>query len=154
MKERLDRTDRLILKSLQADGRITNADLARKVGLSPPSMLQRVRKLENKGLIKAYAASLDQELLGFSVTVFAMVSLSMHQDKPIDIFVEEVLKIPEVMECHHVSGDFDFLLKVVARDIHDYERVVREQLTAIQPVGKIHSAFVLRSNKETNALPL
>lgn len=154
MKERLDRADRNILKLLQEDGRITNADLARKVGLSPPSMLQRVRKLEMRGYIKSYTTKLNQDALGFHITVFAMVSLSMHQDKPIDQFVEAVSAMPEVMECHHVSGDYDFLLKIIAKDMHDYERIVRDQLASIKSLAKIHSCFVLRSNKESEVLPV
>lgn len=154
MKERLDTADRNILRLLQEDGRITNADLARKVGLSPPSMLQRVRRLEQKGFVKQYTAQLDPEKLGYSLQVMAMISLSMHQDQPIENFLEEVMSIPEVLECQHVSGDFDFLLKIVALDIHDYERTVRERLSKIKSIGKIQSCFVLRSNKSSSALPI
>lgn len=154
MKERLDSADRNILKLLQEDGRITNADLARKVGLSPPSMLQRVRRLEQKGFIKGYTANLDAEMLGFSLHVMAMISLSMHQDKPIEHFINEIMTIPEVMECYHVSGDFDFMLKIVAKDMHDYERILRDHLSTIKAIGKIHSCFVLRTNKEAQSLPV
>lgn len=154
MKDRLDRADKHILRLIQEDGRISNADLARKVGLSPPSMLQRVRKLEQGGFVKGYSARLDGEKLGFSILVFAMVSLSLHQDKPIDQFIAAVQEVPEVLECYHVSGDYDFMLKITARDMHDYERVLREKLAAIKVVGKVHSCFVLRVNKETDSLPL
>lgn len=154
MKERLDTADRNILKLLQEDGRITNADLARKVGLSPPSMLQRVRRLEQKGLIRGYSAQLDPEKLGYTLQIIAMIGLSMHQDKPIEVFIDEVMDIPEVLECHHVSGDYDFMLKIVAKDMHDYERVLRDHLSTIRAVGKIHSCFVLRTNKEARAIPL
>lgn len=150
----MDRADRHILRLMQEDGRISNADLARKVGLSPPSMLQRVRKLEQGGFVKGYSARLDGEKLGFSILVFAMVSLSLHQDKPIDQFIAAVQEVPEVLECYHVSGDYDFMLKITARDMHDYERVLREKLAAIKVVGKVHSCFVLRVNKETDSLPL
>lgn len=154
MKERLDGADRNILRLLQEDGRITNADLARRVGLSPPSMLQRVRRLEQKGLIKGYTATIDPEKLGFSITVMAMVSLAMHQDQPIDHFLKAVSSIPEIMECYHVSGDHDFMLKIVAKDMHDYERIVREHLSTIKAIGKIHSCFVLRANKQATAYPI
>jgi Lrp/AsnC family leucine-responsive transcriptional regulator len=154
MKERLDKADRHILRLLQEDGRISNADLARKVGLSPPSMLQRVRKLEQKKLVKGYTAVLDAEGLGFGLTVIAMVSLALHQDQPIDQFITEIESVPEVLECHHVSGDFDFMLRIVAKDMHDYERIMREHIASIKAVGKIHSCFVLRTTKESSALPV
>ncbi len=154
MKERLDQADRHILRLLQEDGRITNADLARQVGLSPPSMLQRVRRLEQKGLIKGYSAQLDPEKLGYSLQVLAMIGLAMHQDQPIENFISQVENVPEIMECSHVSGDYDFLLKIVAKDMHDYERIVRDHLSCIKSVGKIHSCFVLRVNKNSPSYPV
>lgn len=154
MKERLDQADRHILRLLQEDGRITNADLARQVGLSPPSMLQRVRRLEQKGLIRGYTARLDPEKLGFSLQVLAMISLAMHQDQPIENFISQVEGVPEILECSHVSGDYDFLLKIVAKDMNDYERIVRDHLSKIKSVGKIHSCFVLRTNKSSGSFPV
>jgi len=153
VKEKLDKSDRQILKLMQEDGRVSNADLARKVGLSPPSMLQRVRKLEKGGYIKGYFTQVDAEKMGFSLVVIAMISLSMHQDQPIDQFISGIAEVPEVLECYHVSGDFDFMLKIVAKDMHDYERILRERLASIKAVGKIHSCFVLSISKETNILP-
>lgn len=154
MKERLDKADRQILRMLQQDGRISNADLARRVGLSPPSMLQRVRKLENSGFIKGYCTVLDAEKLGFNLVIVAQISLSMHQDQPIDQFLKEIADVPEVLECYHVSGDYDFMLKIVAKDMHDYERIVKEHLAVIKVVGKIHSCFVLNVNKKSEVLPI
>ena len=133
---------------------MTNADLARRVGLSPPSMLQRVRKLEEGRFINSYTALLNPEQLGFSLIVIAMVSLALHQEAPIEQFREEVQDVPEVLECYHVSGDFDFLLKIIAKDMHDYERIVREKLSRISGVGKIQSSFVLGTTKSTTALPV
>jgi Lrp/AsnC family leucine-responsive transcriptional regulator len=152
MNERLDKADRHILRLLQTSGRMTNADIAREVKLSPPSTLQRIRKLEQKGYIKGYTTLLDLEKLGYQIAVFAQVSLSLHQDEPIENFVDAVTAIPEVLECYHVSGEYDFLLKVVAKDMADYERVVREQLSRIRSVAKVHSCFVLRNNKLTSPL--
>jgi len=154
VKERLDKSDKQILKLLQQDGRISNADLARKIGLSPPSMLQRVRKLEQSGYIKGYSTRLEAEKLGFNLHVIAQISLSMHQDQPIDQFIEDILKVPEVLACYHVSGDYDFMLRIVAKDMHDYERILKERLASIKVVGKIHSCFVLNVNKETEVLPI
>lgn len=152
MNERLDKADRHILRLMQINGRMTNADIAREVKLSPPSTLQRIRKLEQKGYIKGYTTLLDLEKLGYQIAVFAQVSLSLHQDEPIEGFVDAVTAIPEVLECYHVSGEYDFLLKVVAKDMADYERVVREQLSRIRSVAKVHSCFVLRNNKLTSPL--
>lgn len=154
MKERLDSSDRKILESLQKEGRTTNADLARLVGLSPPSMLQRVRRLEQKGFIVGYKAELDPEKLGYSIVVFAMVSLSLHQEQPIENFLEAIAPVPEVIDCYHVSGDYDFLLKIVAQDMHDYERILRDKLSSIKAIGKIHSCFVLRANKHNSEIPI
>jgi len=154
MREKLDTVDARILRLLQDDGRVTNADLAREVGLSPPSMLQRVRKLEQAGYVNRYTAILNHEALGYSLIVMAMISLALHQEKPIEKFQAAIRDVPEVLECLHVSGDYDFLLKIVARDMHDYERIVREQLSTIKGVGKIHSSFVLGVNKSTTEIPI
>jgi Lrp/AsnC family transcriptional regulator, leucine-responsive regulatory protein len=150
----LDPTDVQILAILQQDGRITNADLAKKVGLSPPTVLQRVRILEKSGLIKNYVALLDAERLGLKTTVFAMISLSMHQDQPIERFRKAVQDIEEVVECHHVSGEFDFLLKIVVKDIKGYEALIRERLSRIRGIHQIRSSFVMATNKYSTKLPL
>ncbi len=139
---------------LQEDGRVTNADLARNVNLSAPSVLQRVRRLEDLGYIKKYTTILDHERLGFKLVVIAMVSLALHEDQAIERFRKSVTKLPNVIECLHVSGDFDFMLKILVPDIHAYERFVREQLSTIKGIGKIHSCFVLGINKSTTDLPL
>lgn len=154
MKIRLDETDRVILRMLQDDGRITNADLARQIGLSPPSMLQRVRKLEESGLIKAYRAILDEDSMGFGLQVLAMISLSLHQEQPIEQFRDQVSAIPEVLECLHVSGEYDFMLRIVAKDMQDYERIVRQNISSIKAVGRINSSFILATPKRTTALPV
>ncbi|MBS1723840.1 MAG: Lrp/AsnC family transcriptional regulator [Armatimonadetes bacterium] len=153
-RERLDDVDLELLRILQSNGRITNADLARRVGLSPPSVLQRVRKLEESGLVSRYAAILCAERLGYNLQVVAMISLALHQEKPIEGFRKAVLEIPEVLQCLHVSGDFDYLLKIVIRDMAEYEKLVTERLSAIPGVGKIQSSFVLAVTKDTTSLPL
>ena len=154
MIDRLDDVDLNILRLLQQDGRISNAELARRVGLSPPSVLQRVRKLEEMKLVKEYTAVLDHEALGFKLVVMAMVSLALHQEQPIERFRKAVKDMPEVLECMHVSGDFDFLLKIVVKDMAAYEEFIRERLSAIKGVGKIQSSFILAMNKDTTALPI
>lgn len=153
MKHELDSADKKILELLQQDGRMTNAELARRVGLSPPSMLQRVRKLESKKLITGYSADVNTVKLGYGIVVIAMISLAMHQDEPIDEFIRAVEKIPEIIECHHISGEFDFVLKVVATDMLAYEKFIRENLSRVRPVGKIHSCFVLSTTKSASIIP-
>ncbi|MCG9895007.1 MAG: Lrp/AsnC family transcriptional regulator [Fimbriimonadaceae bacterium] len=150
----MDEIDRRLLELLQEDGRITNAELARRVGLSPPSVLQRVRKLEGQKLIDGYYARLNREALGYGLTVMVNVSLSLHQGQPIDEFATVVSGYDEVLECLHVSGDYDFMLKVVAKDMADYEEFVRSRLSLAPGVGRIQSCFVMGHRKSTTRLPL
>ena len=150
----LDETDVRILSILQNEGRITNADLAKRVGLSPPSVLQRVRALERVGLIKDYVALLDAERLGLKITVLAMITLSLHQEQPIERFRRSIHDIPEVLECYHVSGEYDFLLKIVVKDIRSYEALIRERISKIKGIGHIKSSFVLGVTKHSTKIPL
>lgn len=153
MKLTLDATDIKILSILQEDGRIPNAELARKVGLSAPSALQRVRALERSGIVKQYVALLDAERLGLKVTVLAMISLSLHQEQPIERFRRSVQGIGEIVECYHCSGEFDYLVKILVPDIRAYERLVREKISKIRGIRQITSSFVLGVPKFTTAVP-
>ncbi|HVT12025.1 MAG TPA: Lrp/AsnC family transcriptional regulator [Fimbriimonadaceae bacterium] len=150
----IDEVDVQLLKLLQEDGRITNADLAKGVGLSPPSVLQRVRALERAGLIKGYTAILDAEKLGLRITAFAAISLSLHQDMPIERFRRSIQEIEEVQECYHVSGEYDFLLKIVVKDMRAYETLIREKISRIRGIRQINSSFVFGVTKQTTAIPL
>lgn len=150
----LDETDVEILRLLQADGRMTNVDLAKRIELSPPSALQRVRSLEKAGFIRGYTTLLDPDRLGLKVMVLAMISLSLHQDQPIERFRQSIVEIEEVIECLHVSGEFDFLLKILVPDIRSYEQLVREKLSTISGIQQIKSSFVLGSPKSSTCLPL
>jgi Lrp/AsnC family leucine-responsive transcriptional regulator len=153
-KTHLDEKDIQILSLLQADGRMTNADLAKKVNLSPPSALQRVRALEKAGLIRGYVALLEPGRLGLNLTALVMVRLSLHQERPIEQFRKSVQEIPEILECYHVSGEFDFLLKVVVKDIRAYEQLIREKITKIKGLQQINTSFVMGIPKSTTAIPL
>lgn len=133
---------------------MTNVELARRVNLSAPSVLQRVRKLEESGVIQGYAAKIDPLKLGFSLTVLAQVSLALHQVRPIEQFRAAVDKIDEITECYHVSGEYDFLLRVVVADVASYEAFVREKLSRIAGIGKIHSCIVLSTTKSAAPIPL
>lgn len=152
--KQLDDTDYEILSILQNEGRITNADLAKRVELSPPSVLQRVRHLERAGYIKGYAAHLDAEKMNLKITVLALVSLALHEEHSLESFIQELAKVPEVLEVHHVSGEFDFLLKIVVEDMRAYETLLRERLLKIKGLGQIRSSFVLASPKVTTQLPI
>lgn len=154
MKTHLDEVDVQLLALLQNNGRISNADLAKSVGLSPPSVLQRVRALEKAGLIRGYFAVLDADRLGLKITALAMITLSLHQEQPIERFRKSIQEIPEVLECYHVSGEFDFLLKIVVRDIRAYEQLIREKISKIKGIGQIRTSFVLATNKFSTKIPL
>ncbi len=153
-KTHLDEVDIHILSLLQKDGSITNADLAKSVGLSPPSVLQRVRALEKAGLIRGYVALLDAERLGLRVTAWVQITLALHQEQPIERFRRGVQDIPEILECYHVSGDFDFLLKVIVRDMRAYEVFVREKLSKIKGIQQIKTSMVFGTNKYTTQIAL
>ena len=150
----LDPTDLQILAILQAEGRIPNAELARRIGLTPPPTLERMRRLERVGVIRGYAARVDPEALGRRLTVFASVSLAMHQGGVVEEFMAAVRELPEVLECHHLTGDADYLLKVVVADTRDYERLLRERMIRLPGVQRIQSSVVLSTVKDEAAIPL
>ncbi|MBL8148558.1 MAG: Lrp/AsnC family transcriptional regulator [Blastocatellia bacterium] len=145
--EELDDIDRKILLLLQKNGRMTNAALAEAVGLTPTPMLQRIKKLEQKGVIKGYTAIVDATALGRKVMAFVDVTLAKHDIAIHERFVEEVCKFEEVLECHHIAGEQDFLLKVVVRDIAEYESFLLKRITAIGGISRIKTTLVLSSPK-------
>ena len=149
-----DECDLEILRTLQIDGRISNADLARRINLSPPATYARVRRLEEQGYIRRYVALLDLDMAGFDLLCFVHVSLQLHQLQQVDGFKQAICQMPEVLECHHVTGEYDYLLKVVLRNRKDLERFAVERLTPIPGVARIHTSLVLSVVKETTALPL
>ncbi|HEV2334090.1 MAG TPA: Lrp/AsnC family transcriptional regulator [Stellaceae bacterium] len=151
---RLDHIDRRILQLLQANGRITNIALARRVGISPPPCLRRMRALEAAGLIRGYHADLAPESLGFAVTVFAHIGLLSQAEKDLKAFEDLVLSWPEVREAHMLAGETDFLLKIVAPDWDTYQRFLSAKLTAAPNVAHVKSALVLRVSKFAPGVPL
>ena len=151
---KLDRVDRQILADLQADGRITNVDLARRAGISAPPCLRRVRALEESGIIKGYHATIDPGALGYNVSVFAQVALNSHAEIDLRAFEERVNSWPEVRECYMLAGETDFLLKVVARDWEDYQRFLTTKLTAAPNVGHVTTALAIRSAKQEPGVPI
>lgn len=153
MKTTFDEKDVQILKLLQADGRISNADLAKAVGLSAPSVLQRVRALESSGVIKQYVTLLDPDKLNRKLVAMVHVSLTLHEEKPIERFRRAVIDIPEVTEVYNVTGEYDFILKVMARDMRHYESIVREKITKIRGIHRLNTSFVLGIPKLTTDVP-
>jgi DNA-binding Lrp family transcriptional regulator len=150
---RLDAIDRNILKELQADGRITNVELARRVGISAPPCLRRVRGLEEAGFIKGYRGVLDEKKLGYEVTIFAMVHLSSQAESDLAAFETFVRAPPLVRECWMLSGEIDFVLKCVAPDLKTFQGFV-EKLTSAPNVRNVKTSLVLRQSKDTALVPM
>ena len=146
--------DAKILQRLQNNARISNVDLARAVGLSPSPCLRRVRALEDSGLIRSYATLLEPAALGLDVSVFVRVSLEKQVEKALERFEAAVMKRSEVMECYLMTGDSDYLLRVVVPDIASFERFLLDHLTRIPGVASIKSSFALKQVKYRTALPL
>lgn len=151
---KLDRIDRRILRDLQADGRMTNVELARRAEISAPPCLRRVRALEEAGFIRGYHAEVDPALLGFGVTVFASVGLSSQAETDLRAFERLAQSWPEVRECHMLAGENDFLLRVVAHDWDAYQRFLTTRLTAAPNVSHVKSALAIRSAKELPGVPI
>lgn len=149
----LDPTDRRLLALLQEDSTISIADLAERVSLSPTPCWKRVKRLERVGLIRSRVALLDRASLGLDVTVFVAVRTTRHSDEWLQTFAEGVARIPEVVEFYRMSGEVDYLLKVVARDIADYDRIYRK-LIKVAPLHDVSSSFAMQEIKSTTALPL
>ncbi|HEY8402759.1 MAG TPA: Lrp/AsnC family transcriptional regulator [Cytophagaceae bacterium] len=150
---KIDDIDRLILEKLQANAKITNSQLAQEVGLSPAPTLERVRKLENAGLIKSYHAQVDTDKLGLGVGIFILVSLSGHKKNQILSFVEKINQVPEVVECHHITGAGDFLLKVLTKDIPSYQDLILNKLVEIEEIGNMQSMVILSTFKDSKVMP-
>ena len=150
----LDEIDRLILQALQENGRISNADLARQTNLSPPAIHARLRRLEQQGFIQRYVALVDRESVGYDMLCFINVAIQAHQPEAIAKFRDALRQMPEVLECHHVTGEYDYLLKVVIRNRKDLERFVMDQLTPIPGISRIHTSLALSEVKATTALPI
>ena len=151
---KLDRYDKLILEALQKDGRISNVHLANLVSLSESACLRRVRALEDSGMIDRYAALLSQPKVGLSGNVFVHIGLHREEESELAAFEEAVRGIPEVMECYLMTGEFDYLLRVVVSDMADFERLHRDALTRLPGVARVNSSVAIRSVQKKTELPL
>lgn len=150
----MDQYDIAILVELQVNGRLSNRELAERIGLSPTPCWRRVRDLEAAGVIRGYAALLNPEALGIQVTALANVILENHHPDTVAEFDSTIATIPEVLECHMLSGDYDYALKIVARDMTHYAQLLREQLLSLRAVHRVSSNFVMASTKTITAYPL
>jgi Lrp/AsnC family leucine-responsive transcriptional regulator len=149
----LDELDRKLLGILQENGSLSNVELARRIQLSPPATHARVRRLEELGIIRQYATLLDREKLGYDMLCFVHISLQLHQPQQVESVRVAIREMPEVLECYHVTGEYDYLLKVVIRNRKDLERFVIERLTPVPGIARIHTSLVLTEVKSTTAVP-
>ncbi|PZU09066.1 MAG: ArsR family transcriptional regulator [Sphingomonas sp.] len=150
----LDPIDRAILATLQDEGRITNVELAGRVGLTAPPCLRRVRTLEETGVIRGYHAELDAAALGFGITVFAMVSLKSQAEGDLLAFEEHVTALPEVRECHMLNGEIDFVLKIVAHDLQAFQLFLTSKLTPAPNVASVKTSLTIRTAKQVPGVPV
>ena len=148
----LDRYDRAIVRALQQNARITNTLLANKVNLSESACLRRVRALEEAGFIHGYTALIDQHKAGFPVNVFVSITLDRQSQAGLEAFENAVRKVPEIMECYLMTGEHDYLLRLVVSDVADFERI-HNQLTRLPSVARVHSSFAMRTVTRSTTLP-
>jgi DNA-binding Lrp family transcriptional regulator len=154
LRTKLDRYDRAIVRALQLDGRITNSQLAEGVSLSESACLRRVRTLEDAGFIEGYTALINQQKAGCPVNVFVNITLERQEQAHLHAFEEAVRGVPEVMECYLMSGEYDYLLRVVLADTADFERLHSQHLTRLPNVARVHSSFALRTVQKSRELPV
>ena len=153
-KQDLDAIDQRILENLQNDARMANVTLAEKVGLSPSPCLRRVGRLQEIGVIRGYATLVDAEAVGLPVSIFVNVTLEKQVEGALETFEKDIRAQPEVMECYLMTGDFDYLLRVVTSDLQAYERFLMEHLTRVPGVASIKSSFALKQVAYRTALPI
>ena len=150
----LDRIDRRLLCELQDEGRITNVELAQRVGLTAPPCLRRVRALEDDGVIRGYHADLDASKLGYAITVFALVSLRSQAEDALRQFEDHMRGLPEVRECHMLNGEIDFILKIVSRDLQSFQEFLTSKLTPAPNVASVKTSLTIRTAKQLPGVPL
>lgn len=149
----MDSKDRQILAELQADGRLTNQDLSERVNLSPSPCLRRVRLMEERGVITGYTAMVDQKAWGLPITVFIRIKLERHSDDTVQAFERAIMQMPKVMDCWLMTGRSDYMLRVIAADLDDYEQFVRRDLQRVPGVAGIDTSFAYGRVKQAQVLP-
>ena len=150
----IDRTDKIILNTLQRQGNMALSDLAEKAGLSASSCHRRVKLLEQRGFITGYSATIDRKALGLANEFFVEVSLAAQTEEAFEKFEKAVQRVPEILECHLMSGQFDYLLRVIAKDAEDYERIHRTKLARLPGLQRIQSSLALRTVKDWGGYPI
>lgn len=154
MNYNLDKTDLKILKILQDNAKITNLQLSAEIGLSPAPTLERVKKLENAKLIKGYYTQLDYEALGIGISAIIQITLTRQVENAISNFKKEINKIPEIMECYQVTGNADYVLIVMLKDIRDFEALISQKLSKMEEIGQMQTMVVLSKPKDSKILPI
>lgn len=150
----LDAIDRKILRALQANGKISVGELSEKVGLSPSPSARRVRLLEKAGIIKGYTAIVDQKRVGLPISAFASIKLERQREEDLDRFEEAVSRWPEVLDCYLMTGQRDYLMRIVAADLEAYERFIKDKLTRLENIASIETSFALGQVKRSEVLPI
>lgn len=151
---KIDKTDKKILEILQRNAKITNAKLSEEIGLSPAPTLERVRKLEAKGIISGYNAKLDMSKIGLGVSTFVMVTLKGHNKKNLVSFLDKIKDVNNVIECHHITGSADFILKVVSQNIESYQELMLETVSEIEVTDSLQSMVILSTFKDSKVMPI
>jgi DNA-binding Lrp family transcriptional regulator len=151
--EKLDKTDLKILHILQENSKITNLDLSKKIGLSPAPTLERVKKLENTEIIQSYHAKVNQQAIGLNVKTFVQVSLAWQKDNALNNFMAKVQEIDEIVECYIITGEADFLMKIVCKDIPTYEQLLFKTLSQIEEIERLKTVMTLSTIKDSSVLP-
>ncbi len=152
--EIVDKYDIKILNALQADGRISNKDLAARVALSPAPCWRRVDALHKSGVINGYSAIINQEKLGLNITAFAQITLENHHPETVAVFDRSIQSLAEILECHATSGEYDYLLKIVTIDMNSYNRILYEQILTIPAIRSVNTSFSMIQKKKTAHLPI
>ena len=151
---KIDKIDKKILEILQRNAKITNAQLSKEIGLSPAPTLERVRKLESKGIISGYNAKLDMSKIGLGVSTFVMVTLKVHNKKNLVSFLDKIKDVNNVIECHHITGSADFILKVVSQNIESYQELMLETVSEIEVTDSLQSMVILSTFKDSKVMPI
>ena len=153
MADRIDKIDYRILQILQTNSKITNLELSKRIGLSPAPTLERVKKLENSGVIESYHAKVNPQSLGLQVRTFVLVSLAWQKENALETFIKQIEKIDEITECYIITGDADFLLKIICEDLSSYEKLLFKTLSQIEQIERLKTLMTLSVVKDDKVLP-
>jgi len=153
MSDKLDKIDLKILRILQDNSKITNLDLSKKIGLSPAPTLERVKKLEQSGVVESYHAKVNPQTMGLNVKTFVLVSLAWQKENALNNFLDKIKEIEEITECYIITGEADFLIKIVCRDIPTYEQLLFKTLSQIEEIERLKTLMTLSTVKDSKVLP-